>query len=101
MQDQINVVVLLDIKGLEDKQAFESHLSKEGFANVENEEFAYIGTSTTTIPTTKVYIVEVFAEALQMQNFKGEANLIFLLNETPYPTLRFDTSSNQFKVIEN
>ena len=100
MQNLINVLVLLDIKGLEDKQAFENHLSKEGFNTVENEEFAYIGTSTTTIPTTKVYIVEVFAEALQTQNFKGEANLIFLLNETPYPTLSFDADTNQFKVVQ-
>jgi hypothetical protein len=101
MQNQINVLVLLDIKGLEDKQSFEKHLKKEGFNLVENENFAYTGTSTTSIPTTKIYIIEVFAEALEMQNFKGEANLIFLLNETPYPTLRFDTATNQFKVIEN
>lgn len=93
---QIEVLVLLELTNINDKESFEKHLQKEGFLAVENENFVYTGKSSTTLFSTKAYILEVFAEALKLQNFDSEASLIFLLNETPYPTYHFNKSTNEF-----
>ena len=95
----IDVLVLLDVVGLEDRDKFEKHVKKEGFKNVEGEEFVYTGHSTTTTFSTKAYILEVFKKGLQKTNFKS-ANLIFLLNETPYPTYYYDKNTNDFELSE-
>ena len=58
--DGIEVLVLLDVGGLEDKEKFEKHVKKEGFKPVEGEDFVYTATSTTTTFSTKAYILEVF-----------------------------------------
>ncbi|MFX4276462.1 hypothetical protein ACOL3G_01090 [Aliarcobacter butzleri] len=95
----IEVLILLDVVKLEDKEKFEKHLKKEGFKNVEGEEFVYTGHSTTTTFSTKAYILEVFKKGLQKTNFKS-ANLIFLLNETPYPAYYYDKNTNEFELVE-
>lgn len=95
----IEVLILLDVVELEDKEKFEKHLKKEGFKTVENEEFIYTGHSTTTTFSTKAYILEVFKKGLQKTNFKS-ANLIFLLNETPYPAYYYDKNTNEFELVE-
>ena len=56
----IDVLVLLDVVGLEDRDKFEKHVKKRGFIKVENEDFVYTGNSTTTTFATKAYILEVF-----------------------------------------
>ncbi|KLE08648.1 hypothetical protein [Aliarcobacter butzleri] len=95
----IEVLILLDVVELEDKEKFGKHLKKEGFKNVEGEEFVYTGHSTTTTFSTKAYILEVFKKGLQKTNFKS-ANLIFLLNETPYPAYYYDKNTNEFELVE-
>lgn len=99
-QAQIEVLVILDITNLKDKQNFEKHVQKEGFLVVENENFVYTGKSTTTLFATKAYILEVFAKALTLQNFDGEANLIFLLNDKAHPTYTFSKPTNEFVLIQ-
>lgn len=96
----IEVLVLLDVSNLEDKEKFEKHLKKEGFKVVENEEFVYMGNSTTTTFSTKAYILEVFKKGLQKTNFDN-ANLVFLLNETPYPAYYYDKNTNSFELVED
>lgn len=97
---QIELLVLLDVTPLEDKEKFEKHLKKEGFKTVENENFVYTAKSSTTTFATKAYILEVFKVGLQKVNFDGEANLVFLLNETPYPAYYFDKNINEFELIK-
>ena len=96
----IELLVLLDIAGLEDKEKFEKHLKKEGFKTVEGENFVYTAKSSTTTFATKAYILEVFKMGLRKQEFKGDANLIFLLNETPYPAYYFDKNTNDFELVK-
>lgn len=96
----IELLVLLDIAGLEDKQRFEKHLKREGFKTVEGEDFVYTAKSSTTTFSTKAYILEVFKEGLKKQEFKGDANMIFLLNETPYPAYYFDKNTNEFELVK-
>ena len=95
----IDVLVLLDVVGLEDRDKFEKHVKKEGFIKVPNEDFVYTGNSTTTTFATKAYILEVFKKGLQ-KNVFNDANLIFLLNETPYPTYIYDKNTNDFELSE-
>lgn len=95
----IDVLILLDVQGLEDKEKFEKHLKKEGFKTVENEEFVYTGHSTTTTFSTKAYILEVFKKGLQKSGFSS-ASLVFLLNETPYPAYYYDKATNDFELAK-
>ncbi|XOB62818.1 hypothetical protein ACMC56_03180 [Campylobacterota bacterium DY0563] len=100
MEEQIDILVLLEIEGLEDKQRFEKHVKREGFIVVEDEDFVYTAKSTTTLFSTKAYILEVFKVALQKQEFKGKANLVFLLNELPYPPYYYDLNTKEFEEAE-
>ncbi|MGJ0289934.1 hypothetical protein NG749_06305 [Aliarcobacter cryaerophilus] len=95
----IDVLVLLDVVGLEDIDKFEKHVKKEGFIKVENEDFVYTGNSTTTTFATKAYILEVFKKGLQKSGFE-DASLVFLLNETPYPPYIYDKNTNDFELSE-
>ncbi|QKF66215.1 hypothetical protein AVENP_0644 [Arcobacter venerupis] len=99
MAEGIEVIVLLDVGGLEDKVKFEKHVKKEGFKPVDGEDFVYTATSSTTTFSTKAYILEVFKKGLQ-KNVFNDANLIFLLNETPYPTYYYDKETNDFELIQ-
>ena len=99
MAEAIEVLVLLDVGGLEDKNKFEKHIRREGFTPVEGEDFVYTATSTTTTFSTKAYILEVFKKGLQ-KNVFNDANLIFLLNETPYPAYYYDKETNDFELLE-
>lgn len=94
--EELDVLVLLDVAGLEDKEKFEKHVKREGFSPVEGENFVYTAKSTTTTFSTKAYILEVFKKGLQKNSFT-DANLIFLLNETPYPAYYYDKQTNDFK----
>ncbi len=95
----IEVLVLLDVVGLEDKTKFEKHVSREGFLPVEGEEFVYTGNSTTTTFSTKAYILEIFKKALQNNSF-SKANLVFLLNEIAYPPYYYDKNTNDFEEVK-
>jgi len=94
--EELDVLVLLDVAGLEDKEKFEKHVKREGFSPVEGESFVYTAKSTTTTFSTKAYILEVFKKGLQKNSFT-DANLIFLLNETPYPAYYYDKQTNDFE----
>ncbi|MGB5792146.1 hypothetical protein [Poseidonibacter sp.] len=98
--EKLDVLVLLDVSGLEDKEKFEKHLKKEGFHTVPDEAFVYTAESSTTTFSTKAYILEVFKKGLQKNTFL-DANLIFLLNETPYPAYYYDKNSNDFELSES
>jgi len=95
----IDVLVLLEVKGLQNIEKFEKHLKKEGFKKIENEEFVYAGNSTTITFATKAYILEVFKKALQKSGFDS-ANLVFLLNETTYPPYYYDKNTNSFELVK-
>ncbi len=96
----IDVLVLLEVDGLQDREKFEKHIKKEGFIKVENEDFVYTGNSTTTTMATKAYILEVFKKGLQKSGFK-DASIVFLLNETPYPPYIWDKNTNDFELSED
>ncbi len=92
----IELLVILDVTGLKDKEIFEKHVMKEGFIKVPEEEFVYTAKSTTTTFATKAYILEVFKKGLQKTEFES-CNMVFLLNETPYPPYVYDKKTNDFE----
>ncbi len=98
--EQIELLVLLDVSDLKDKERFEKHLKREGFKMVEGENFVYTAHSSTTLFGTKAYILEVFAKGLQKVSFCGDANLVFLLNETPYPPYYYDKNTKCFEEVK-
>lgn len=97
--ESIDVLIILEIENLANQEMFEKHIKKEGFEILEGENFVYTGKSSTTTFATKAYILEVFKVGLQKTTFDS-CNLIFLLNETPYPAYTYDKKSNNFEEIE-
>jgi hypothetical protein len=98
LQD-IELLVILDVIGLQDKEVFEKHVIKEGFTKVPNEEFVYTAKSTTTTFATKAYILEVFKKGLQKTQFES-CSMVFLLNETPYPAYVYDKATHDFEEVK-
>jgi hypothetical protein len=61
----MEVLVVLDIARLSNKEEFEEFILDEGFAGIDNEPFAYMGESTTPVFNTRAYIFEVFSKAFE------------------------------------
>ncbi len=97
--DGIELLVILEVSGLKDKEVFEKHVVKEGFIKVPDEEFVYTAKSSTTTFSTKAYILEVFKKGLQKTEFDS-CNMVFLLNETPYPAYTYDKTTNDFEEVK-
>jgi len=93
----IEVLILLDVTNLDDKEIFEKHIVREGFVVVPDEPFVYSGESSTTTFATKAYILEVFKKGLGKTTF-DECSLVFLLNETPYPPYIYDKTTQDFEL---
>ncbi|MGA1931983.1 hypothetical protein ACH5BF_04610 [Arcobacter sp. YIC-464] len=98
-EKQIDVLVLLDVGGLQDEEKLEKFLKRKSFKAVEGEKHVYTSFSTTTLVTTKAFILEIFKEGLQKAGFE-DANLVFLLNETPYPPYFYDKETGFFEEIK-
>lgn len=95
----MEVLVLLEVEGLtQGKEKLEKHVKKEGFEIVENENFVYTGYSSTTTFSTKAYILEVFKKGLQKTDFTA-CNMIFLLDEQPYPPYYYDNETKEFELV--
>lgn len=92
----MEVIVVLELNGLKDKEVFEKHVKKEGFIVVPDEQFAYTATSTTTTFSTKAYILEVFKEGLLKSGFES-CNMIFNIEGLPWQAYKFDFDTNSFE----
>ncbi len=97
--DKIEVLIVLDVSELKDKEKFERYVKREGFKIVEGEEYVYAGESTTSAFSTMAYILDVFKTGLQKVEFL-DANLTFLLNETPFPTYYYDKDTKCFEEVK-
>jgi len=91
----MKVILIVEVEGLKDKITFEKHLKKEGFAPVENEEFAYDGDTTTHLFSTRAFIHEVVEKGLKKSGFLT-CKIIFQVGENPLEAYRFDTLQDSF-----
>ncbi|WP_419770487.1 MAG: hypothetical protein ACNI3C_01480 [Candidatus Marinarcus sp.] len=95
----MDVLLVIEAVGLENKEIFNKHLVKEGFIAVEGEELVYTGNSTSTTFSTKAYILEVVKVGLSKTSFKS-CKLIFQLDELPFQAFKFDKTTNDFEVAQ-
>ena len=96
----IDLLVVMDVKNLRNKDLFEKHLQQEGFELVPNEKYTYQAKSTTTTFATKAYILNAFAQGLQKTTF-DRCQIAFLLNETMYPTYIYDKKTHSFEIASH
>lgn len=97
--EEIDVLVLLDVGGLQDEEKLKKFLKRKSFVEVEGEKHVFTSKSTTTMITTKAFILEMFKEGLEKAGFEN-ANLVFLLNETPYPPHYYDNKTGHFEILK-
>ncbi len=100
MQDlpEQDVLVILDIDGLEDCKRLERHLKREGLKAVGGEEFCYIGKSSTHKINTMLYIFDGVKKALKKGGFDS-CSMVVQIGEYGMETFRFDHSNDEFVQI--
>ncbi|AXX86310.1 hypothetical protein [Malaciobacter marinus] len=98
-QEELEVLVVLELKGLQNQDIFEKHVTKEGFKIVEGEKFAYSGKSTTGTFSTKAYILEIFRKGLSKVEFET-CGMIFQIGDMPWQAYKFDKTTNEFNEVK-
>lgn len=91
----MKVILIIDIKGLDDKTLFEKHLKKEGFTPIEDEEFAYEGDTTTHLNNTKAFILNIVKKGLKITAFE-KCKIIFQVGENPMEAYEFSKKDDDF-----
>ncbi len=91
----MKVVLVVDIVGLKDANNFNKHLKKEGFKQIEGEDFAYEGEAHTHIFNTRAYITEVVSKGLAKIDF-SDCKIIFQIGENPMETYVYNKSKKDF-----
>lgn len=89
------MILIVDVKGLEDRELFDKHLKKEGFKSVEDEESAYEGDTTTHLESTKAYILDVVIKGLKKSDF-DTCKIIFQVGENPMEAYVFNKKDDGF-----
>lgn len=95
----MKVILIVDVVGLKDKDAFEKHLKKEGFSSVEGEELAYEGDTTTHLNATRTYILDVVRNALKKSGFE-ECKIIFQVGQNPMEAFKFNKKEDGFSGVD-
>lgn len=95
----MHVILVVEANGLENKEVFEKHLHKEGFNPIEGEAFAYEGTTTTHLFSTRAYILEVVEKALKKAGFKG-CKIVFEVGKNPMEAYLFNHAKNLFEAVD-
>ena len=91
----MKVLLVVDIVGLKDKNIFNKHLKKEGFKQIEGEDFAYEGEAHTHLYNTKTYILDVVSKALEKSDF-SDCKIIFQIGENPMETYVYNRNKKDF-----
>jgi len=97
MQEQ-EVIVLLDIQGIENRLAMEKHLKREGLKAIDGEPFAYMGTTTTHKLNTLLYVLDGVKKAIHKGGFSS-CNMMVSIGEEPMETYRFDREQDTFVLL--
>ncbi|MDD3344089.1 MAG: hypothetical protein PHR87_10990 [Sulfurospirillaceae bacterium] len=95
----MQVILIVEANGLQNKEIFEKHLKKEGFMPIEGESFAYEGQTTTHLFSTRAYILEVVEKGLQKAGFNG-CKIVFEVGTNPMEAYLFNISKNLFEAVD-
>lgn len=91
----MQVILIVEVLGLKNKAVFEKDLEKEGFTPIEREDFAYTGDTTTSLFSTRAYILQVVEKALKKSGFSS-CKIIFQVGENPLEAFTFDLKNDTF-----
>ncbi|QNA70435.1 hypothetical protein FA592_14155 [Sulfurospirillum diekertiae] len=94
----MNVILIVEVEGLNEKTVFEKHLNKEGFTPIPNEVFAYEGNTTTHMFSTRAFILEVVEKGLKKSGFES-CRIIFQVGENPMEAYLFDHEKDTFEQV--
>ncbi len=94
----MDVILVLDIQGLQDKEKFEKHIKREGFFPIEGEPFSYQGETTTHQLNTKLYIFDVVKQGLLKSGYK-RCKIIFQIGEYPMEAYIYNRESGEFDIF--
>jgi hypothetical protein len=95
----MEVVLIVEAVGLKDKEVFDKHLKKEGFSPIPDEAFAYQGTTTTHMFSTRAFILEVVEKGLKKSGF-DTCKIIFQVGENPMEAYLFHHEKDSFEQVE-
>jgi len=94
----MEVVLIVEVQGLKDQDVFEKHLKKEGFTPIPDEVFAYHGTTTTHLFSTRAFILEVVEKGLKKAGF-DTCKIIFQVGENPMEAYLFHQEKDTFEQV--
>jgi len=94
----MEVILVIDIQGPQDKTKFEKYLKREGFHAIDTEEFSYQGETTTHQLNTKLYIFDVVKQGILKVGFKS-CKIIFQIGEYPLEAYIYDEDSGEFDAL--
>ena len=94
-----DVIIVLDIQGLNDRQAMEKHLRREGLKTIEGEPFAYMGSTTTHKINTLLYVHDGVKKAIHKGGFSS-CNMMVSIGEEPMESYRFDRERDAFVLLD-
>ncbi len=96
MSKEYDVLVVVEVKNLEDKVAFDKYLKKEGLFEVEGEEFAYKGVSSTPLFHTRAFLEDTFKKALKKGKNFDSFKMIVQLGENPLEIYKYSKEKESF-----
>ena len=100
MSKEYEVLVVVEVENLKDKVAFDKYLKKEGLVEIEGEEFAYKGVSSTPLFHTRAFLEDTFKKALKKALKKGKNfdnfKMIVQLGENPLEVYKYNKEKESF-----
>ncbi len=94
---EYDVLVVVEVKNLKDKESFDKHLRREGLKEVENEEFAYMGKASTPIFHTRAFVQDAVKKALKKGKSFEDCKMMIWLGENPPEGFFYDKKESEFK----
>jgi len=96
---EYDVLVVVEVKNLKDKESFDKHLRREGLKEVENEEFAYMGKASTPLLNTMAFVQDAVKKALKKGKDFDECKMAMWLGESEPKSFVYDKKDSEFKEI--
>ena len=96
MSKEYDVLVVVEVENLKDKAAFDKYLKKEGLVEIEGEEFAYKGVSTTPLFNTRAFLEDVFKKALKKGKNFDNFKMVVQLGDNPLEIYKYNKETKSF-----
>ncbi len=93
---EYEVIIVVDIKNLEDKNSFDNYLGREGLKKIKGENFVYEGISSTPVFNTRAFIFDVVKKALQKGKNFDKCKMIIKLGKNQLEWYKYDKESHFF-----